>query len=434
MSVHPGSVPALDHFARRRILLLQGPMGPFFRRFAQDLRSHGAEVFKINFNGGDWLFYPRADRNFRGTLQDWPDYFRRAVAEWRIDTVILYADCRPVHEKAIKICRALGVDFYTFEEGYLRGDHITFEHGRTNAYSSLPRSALVYLNFGPSLTVPPERAVGYTFYHQMLWAGLYHFAAWLLGQLIPVLPPHTYHRGIGWREVWPQIRSFLRKGRYKITEAGIQRRLVRRHSRRFFLVPLQVALDSQVTRHSPYGEGGVPAFIAEVVESFARHAPDDTLLVFKHHPLDRGYNDYRRLLRRLARQHGLGKRVLYIHDQRLPPLLDHAQGVVVINSTVGISALLHGCPVKVMGRAFYDMKGLTAQVDLDTFWRHAREHAPNMHLVNCFRNVVVHQTQVNGSYYRRLPTAFSSCGLQWPATKPRHRPAGSLRHVEQGRH
>ena len=46
----------LEQFSGKRVLLLQGPVGPFFALLAQDLREAGAEVFKVNFNAGDCLF------------------------------------------------------------------------------------------------------------------------------------------------------------------------------------------------------------------------------------------------------------------------------------------------------------------------------------------------------------------------------------------
>ena len=39
-----------------RILLLQGPVGHFFRDFARWLEQRGKQVFKINFNAGDEAF------------------------------------------------------------------------------------------------------------------------------------------------------------------------------------------------------------------------------------------------------------------------------------------------------------------------------------------------------------------------------------------
>lgn len=36
-----------------KILLLQGPLGPFFQSLSQALSDAGHEVYKIHFNGGD---------------------------------------------------------------------------------------------------------------------------------------------------------------------------------------------------------------------------------------------------------------------------------------------------------------------------------------------------------------------------------------------
>ncbi|MCY1461495.1 hypothetical protein D9M71_791590 [compost metagenome] len=50
---------SLDQIARhRRVLLLQGPNGPFFTRLREVLLAKGCQITKVNFNGGDdfWLF------------------------------------------------------------------------------------------------------------------------------------------------------------------------------------------------------------------------------------------------------------------------------------------------------------------------------------------------------------------------------------------
>ena len=57
----------IDAFRGRRVLLLQAPVGPFFRRLARDLQWVGAQVCKINFNGGDTLFSGGCGRLFEGT-------------------------------------------------------------------------------------------------------------------------------------------------------------------------------------------------------------------------------------------------------------------------------------------------------------------------------------------------------------------------------
>ena len=59
--------------------MLQGLVKPFFRRFAADLTIAGAQVFKVNFNGGDWLFYPAGTFNFRDRMENWTTYFEKLL-------------------------------------------------------------------------------------------------------------------------------------------------------------------------------------------------------------------------------------------------------------------------------------------------------------------------------------------------------------------
>jgi capsular polysaccharide export protein len=162
-------------------------------------------------------------------------------------------------------------------------------------------------------------------------------------------------------------------------------------------------------------------FIADVIASFAAHADPDHSLVIKHHPLDRGYHDYTRLIRKKALEHGAQGRVFYLHDQHLPTLLEHARGVIVINSTVGFSAIHHGTPVKVCGEAIYNMQGLTFQGPLDDFWTETQRHLPSPELYHRFRQYVIHHTQYNGSFYKRLEIPGSLTGVVWGG-KPESEP------------
>ena len=408
-------VPRPADFAGRRILMLQGPFGPFFRRLARDLRRAGAIVHKVNFNGGDWLFYPLADLTYTGTLEDWPGVFADLVEKWNIDAVFLYADNRPVHEAAIRVCEQRGIEYFSFEEGYWRPHHVTLERGRTNAASRLPRDEIFLQRLLPLLEKdpripPPHQLTPRTSFAQKAWVALYHTMACLLQ---PLMPARTYHRGIGAQEMPAQLRSFWRYWKYRFMERGIQERLVQeaRSGRPLFLVPLQVPLDSQVRCHS--GFPCVTTFIRTVLESFAAHAPHNAWLIFKQHPQDRGYNCYRDLIEKLARQLDVADRVLYIHDQHLPTLLQHAAGVIVINSTVGFSALIHNRPVKALGNAIYDLPGLTAQMSLEEFWKNPQAARPDMKRLGLFWNWMVRCTQINGSFYRRMPDSVHHCGLVW---------------------
>ena len=76
---------------KRRILLLQGLMGPLFRRLGQGLRAAGHEVHKVNFNGGDRLYWRLPNGiDYRRTLEEWPAALAEILADRRISDVILF--------------------------------------------------------------------------------------------------------------------------------------------------------------------------------------------------------------------------------------------------------------------------------------------------------------------------------------------------------
>lgn len=397
----------LDALAGKRVLLLQGPVGPFFARFANVLRQQGVQqVFKVNFHAGDWLFFPRGGVIYRGTMQAWPQWLRKRLIEWRIDVVFLFGDMRPIHLAAHAVVQELGLELGVFEEGYVRPNYVTLERFGVNANSLLADSQHVV----PKEVPPVSQVVNVgSTYWQMVWWGFGYFTVG--GALHALFPHYRHHRKLTVLEALPWLRAVWRKHKYAWLERKVLPDLQRWHTGRFFLVPLQVYNDYQVTHH--YAGASVKVFMREVVASFAVHAPANTCLVFKHHPMDRGYCDYRTDLQTLAREFGLGPRVRYIHDQHLPTLLDHARGVVVINSSVGLQALRHGVPTKVCGDAMYDKPGLTYQGSLDAFWQDAPRHPPDADLCQRYVRHLIHKTQINGSFYKALKHTQARAGLIW---------------------
>lgn len=411
----------LNEFKGKRVLMLQGPVGPFFARFGTDLALAGAVVFKVNFNGGDWLFcrngaYTRVF-DFTGNLATWPGYFDDLLARLNIDTVFLFGDCRPVHVAALKVVAQRSVKVGVFEEGYLRPDFITLERDGVNNNSSLPNNPSFYLN-QPQRQVATAEPLGSTYGQAAKW-GMLYFAATSLGRLR--FARYQHHRRIGFSDGPSWVLSFWRKQRYRLSESRILPRLVDENSGNFFLVSLQTRGDAQMSVHSAFES--VDQFIEHVIASFARGAPAGRLLALKHHPLDRGYSDYSRLIERLKVRYQLQDRCFYIHDQNLPLLLQHTCGVVVVNSTAGLSAVGEGVPVKACGEAIYDIQGLTFQGSLDDFWKHAHLAAPNARLYDAFRSYLVSHTQHRGSFYKPLPSVSYQSGVEWAdhgAAVPHH--------------
>ncbi len=399
-------------FAGRRVLLLQGPFGPFFRRFAQDLAGVGAIVSKINFNAGDQLFYRSDAIAYRGPMERWPRFLQQVLIARDIDVIVVFGDCRPIHRAAVEVARAQGVQVLVFEEGYVRPDYVTLETHGTNGHSMLSRDPDHYRRLGEAELDTPA-PVGDWIWPAVVYGFFYYLVANLGGFLFP---QYRHHRGFSLFEAIPWWIAFFRKPWYALAERGMLHEVVRDDAPAFYLVPLQVFNDYQVLVHS--NEGGVPDFIRRVARSFAEHAPADARLVFKHHPMDRGYRTYSRLMRQVSRELGLEGRLLYMHDQHLPTLLRKARGLVTINSTVGMSALLHEVPVVTLGEAYYDIPGLTYQQSLDRFWGEAAETEVDMALFRAFRRAIVEQTQLNGNFYKPTPGSPNRSGLNWPVPRP----------------
>lgn len=388
------------------VLLLQGPMGPFFKRLSRDLEDLGDTVlYKINFNAGDWLFY-RGERttNYRGSLEQWPDFLAKKLVEWKIDRIYLFGDTRAYHQVAREVARRLSVNVGVFEEGYLRPWYVTLEEGAVNGRSSLPQDPEFYRNLAVTQE-PSPRPIHHSYCRMGWYANWYYIAGWLGRRRFS---NYTHHRPFNpFHECFVWWRAGFRKYFYRLRQRGVLHRLETEVSGKYYLAPLQVHSDGQIRTCAQVAS--VAAFIRRVIGSFVRNAPPGTMLVLKHHPLDRGYSNYTRLIRKLTRRYGCQDRVIYVHDLHLPTLLEHAIGTIVINSTVGLSSLFHNTPVISLDHTVYDMKGLTFQGKLDDFWQ-----APgtvDRALIRKFKSYLLQTNQINGNFYRRLKGTGNCSGV-----------------------
>lgn len=380
----------------RRLLFLQGLATGFFPQLARALLDRGHAVRRINFNGGDRLFWPLPGAlDFTGDLEDWPAFLKARVVEWEITDIILFGDCRPYHLVAREIAQRLQIDVHVAEEGYLRPNWITFERGGVNGHSSLPRDPDWYRK--AALDTPE-------------WTGGIPISSLFIRRAAGDVLYSLASAALSWR--FPRYRShrpwnpFVEYGGWlrKLARSPVERRrtaaalkTIRQSRRPYFVFPLQLNSDSQLKRHSPFG-GNEPA-IQKVIESFAAWAPPHTLLVIREHPLDNGLVNWRDKVQALADARSVGDRVYYVGGGDLIELLNQARALVTVNSTVGVIALALGLPVIALGSAIYDMPDLTFQDGLDGFWANAA--APDLVTFDAFRRVVAARTQVNGGFFSK---------------------------------
>lgn len=378
-------------FSGKTVLLLQGPVGTFFHRLAIKMKKNKTKVFKLNFNGGDFLFYPSGKR-CKCDEKDLENFYENFFKEKKIDAIVMYNDCRLIHAKAIKVAKGLGIGIWIFEEGYLRPYCITFEKDGVNANSSLPRDKNFYLSCN-ILTKESIKEIPGGFKFMAFSTFLYWLFSFLLA---PFFNNKLHHRTLFPFEFLFWFRSLYRKYLYKLTEKKLNQKIYSLE-KKYFLAILQVYNDTQIKHHY---KKSIEEFIEELILSFANHARAKSYLIFKHHPMDRGYRNYSKLINELSQKYHVEGRIFYVHDTYLPTLLKNALGCITINSTVGLSAILEGCPTKVCGNAFYNFEGLAYPKKLQFFWREAHAYKPNPSLVINFKNYLLNTNQFNGNFYK----------------------------------
>ena len=384
-----GVVGRLGVYAR--VLLLQGPVGPFFAQLREDLTQQGTEVWKVNLNGGDDLYY-YGERllHFTQPMVAWSDWLRKLLIRTRVEAIVVFGSSRRHHRIAAGIAQELGLDFWAFEEGYLRPDFITLELGGVNADSPLAR---IPLDTVPLLPAPEGLRQYPGAYWKMARHALRYFAAgWAAAGRYPA---YRHHKPFRLRELVCWIRAAYRKPWYRLRERRQVARLLMPGHPRFYLLALQVYNDSQIRSRSPWRR--MEDVIEWTVFSFSRFAPSDSLLDIKHHPMDRGHRDYAAAIAAISDRFAVADRVVYVHDPRLPSLLRRSSGVVTVNSTMGVQALHHGVPVMTLGRSFYGHTRMTWQGTLDEFWTFAQP-ANRLDWIR-WKHYVIHQSQVNASFY-----------------------------------
>jgi len=402
----------------------------FFARLGSALCGRGHEVHRVNFNAGDRLFWPLAGAtDFRGRAAAWPDFLEDMLVDREVTDIILFGDCRPLHRAAVAVARRLQLTVHVCEEGYLRPNWVTFERDGVNGHSTLPRNPDWYLDMAAHLPpVAPAAAIPSSF-RKRAWQDLaYNMAALALSPLYPhyqtYRPRNRLVEYAGWsRKV---VRSRLARRRTAAEAARIG------PDTPFFLLPLQLNCDSQIRLHSQFGS--MTPVLKAIIESFARHAPADTTLVVKEHPLDDGLVPWRRVVEGLAREWGMADRVVYLASGDIDALIAQTLGVVTVNSTTGTLALAAGVPVVALGTAIYDIPGLTHQGPLHAFW--AAPAPPDPALFAAFRRVLVDRCLLVGGFFSEegIATLVGNAVARLEATAPGHAaamPQSSIR-PEQG--
>ncbi len=376
----------------RRLLFVGAPFGPFFRRMAKELELKKSVVWRACFTGGDML--DTATRNrviFNGKNEDWPQFFSDFCTKNHIDGVITFNDALPRNRAALDCATRLGISRYVLENGYLRPHWVTLERDGVNGHSPLPRDPEYYE--GKEVTARSYNAFKFRMRPHVVNTIKYFVSSVALSPFI------AFDKSYYGTSIWKQARGYVREYYWRMThnEDDIVAKIeaMNHAATKVFSFLLQKPGDLQLVVHSKHG--GNNGFVREVIESFAKHAPQPSILIIKQHPLDYGIEKTPKMFRLMIRDLKLEDRVFFLRKTSIDIVLKQTDGMVTINSTGGLAGIDKGLPVICLGTAFYDMKGLTFQGGLDKFW--AECEAPDEEWVSKFISYLKGTSQLNGGFH-----------------------------------
>lgn len=373
--------------AGRRFLIVSAPFGKFSRILAEVITSMGGEVARMLFNAGDVVTWRRSGGiAFKGDANAW--HQEVPLRSEAYTDIIVFGEGGPYNQAVLSQRDKIASRVWVLENGYFRPDWVTLEQDGVNGSSRLPRQASSYPMPGPEM--PVTQPIGKILPHHVMNISLYHLYQMVGGLAFPRYR-HPYTMSPLW-QFWGHVRRYCALGLQSRSACDAQ---VIRARGPFFIACLQREGDAQLLRYSKFADN--TAFLAEVMSSFAAHAPKQARLVVKNHPLDPGLSDLAHMTRCLAVERGIEGRVDFIDGGNLAQLCRAAQGMVVNNSSAALSALGFGTPVSVLGKAFFDFEGLTDQQPLDDFW--TKPAACNPKLFTAFRAHVIAKSQINGNYH-----------------------------------
>ncbi len=384
---------------RRTFLFLQGPSSPIFAKVAARLEAHGHRCLRINLNPGDQVFWRRGGAyNYRGSFSEWSGYVGDFIRRHGISDLVLLGEERPYHRTAIAAAQKHGIAVFVVEMGYLRPDWLTLERGGMSSNSHFPADPGQILEAAAALPEPDWRQrYSQTFLAEAACDLLYNLPNVFLWFLFPGYRRHAIFHPLAEYAGW--LKRLAGARRQQRAAEAIIRSLVSANSP-YFIYPLQLETDYQLRAHSPFSSQ--KEALEDILISFAQCAPSAAKLVIKVHPLDNSLIPWRRMIDRKAAMLGISERVAYIDGGNLDALMERSAGMVTVNSTAGLHALRQGKPVKVLGRAIFDIVGLTDQQPLDAFW--AAPQPPDPALSAAMFRLLAASIQVRGNFYSNAGT------------------------------
>lgn len=447
---------------QKSYLFLQGATGDFFTNIAHSILSDATllnktkHIVKVNFNGGDKIFWDIKIANDKVTTLDYTDkienftnFIEGVITKYAVTDIFLYNDCRAYHAKTIDVVNEINfnnnydkltknsvvaknktngntIKFHMFEEGYIRPFYITYENLGLNNQSDLPRNREFYFKrllsdqkegkfLAPNdyFKLHPNNLKSFKRNRsgRIVKTFIYCLAMYFMQKKFPHYQNHRRNSLIKESRAWIVKIMFMHYNRlisyYKIKKVIAEDK--QSMAKKVFCFALQLSNDSQTIKHSNFKNSKYS--LRYVIDSFANNCADnDDILLIKQHPEDDGLDNLQAYCKRLIKKHSennpkIKNKIIFIKEGSMPKILRRATGFISVNSTAGMSSLIHNVPTICLGNAIYNIEGICYHGKLDDFWQHYSK--PNERLFHVFYDYLTNKTQLNGGYYTESAVAIA---------------------------
>ena len=292
------------------VLLLVGPLGTFFSRLSIYLEKNNVKTYKIIFPLYEYGFSKKSKIIYRDEISEFKEFLEEVIIKKKIKHIFMYGNVLIPHKQALTLCDELErkgylVNTHIFELGYLRPNFVTLEDKGVNYTSSFIKNRDFYEKQSSYESFPVPVNQGFRI--RKIWKLIsfvnHSFKSYKIVEFEHKLQPKPIY-------LWFQLKGFFLKFLYKIIEKKLK--IISFSTGPFYLVILQVETDSQIYKGSDFKN--IRDFIHKVIQDFSRVKLQKTKLVFKHHPRDRGYNNYQSFIFEVSKKFNVSDKVFYVHD------------------------------------------------------------------------------------------------------------------------
>lgn len=377
-----------------RFLFLQGPLSTFYSDIAASLHAEGHEVVKIQLCGNDINDWQHSGAlNYQGRIEDFEDYLEASFTKPDFKSILLHGDRRPYHVAAIRWAKRHGIQIAVTELGYLRPDWMTIEEDAVSARSHFPSDPKEIRTIAEQCPIPDwapqfKDKESKRILQELRFSFLNLAYKWRFPNYQSHRPHHPLEVYSGWLK-----RKLSQKKRENESIALFQSLIDQKQT--FFVFGLQLSGDFQLRDHSPFKDNR--EVFEFVFRSFANHAPKDTILVIKPHPLEYQMHDILSALQTAAQKFNLKDRIKLIDGMSVGQLTKESLGFLSVNSSAGMESLGIQASTFCVMPTIYDVAGLTHAGTIDTFWTNAK--IPDQGLFEALKQAIAGTIQVRGTIY-----------------------------------